>query len=593
MQLLEDMDSFYRRLRLRNHFFDDSYASDTSDNESDPLPSHKFKKKSSWQPKSRDPTLECFIKAVNNEIETFKETRDVRDNLSKHERLALESLQKREDIIIKEADKGSAVVVMNKSDYIDKALEHLSDTNFYNKLDHDPTSEISEKVTDTIHSLSENGCIDDDTYEYLIPEHPTAGLPSYVKDTTDFLNKLDSLKDIPNDSILVSLDVKGLYTNIPHDDGITACKEALDNRTNKTPSTDDLINLLELTLKSNNFVFNDEHYLQTSGTAMGAKFSPSYANIFMGWHEGTLFNTSALKPLVWYRYIDDIFMIWTHSKDELEQFINHANQIHPSIKFTSDYSPSQVNFLDVAVKLSEGQIHTDLYSKPTDKHTYLLPTSCHPRHCTRNIPYSLALRLRRICSDESAFQHQPETLKQQLINRGYQEDNISNQITKAASTTRENSLKYKIKSKSKRVPLVVTYHPRLPHLSEIIRKQWHMIETNPRLHKALPEVPLISYKRPPNLRKHFVKAKVHTNSNIDPKTDNGCKPCQKPRCKNCAYMQVTSTFSNKNRSKCYTVRQEVTCSTNNVVYLIECANCNIQYVGETGNNIRERMRNHR
>ncbi|XP_072025089.1 uncharacterized protein [Amphiura filiformis] len=369
---------------------------------------------------------------------------------------------------------------MNKSDYIDKAMEHLSDANFYNKLDHDPTSEITEKVTDTIHSLSENGCIDDDTYEYLIPEHPTAGrfytlpkihkpgnpirpvvstnnhptekcselldfhlqplaqgLPSYVKDTTDFLNKLDSLKDIPNDSILVSLDVKGLYTNIPHDDGITACKEALDNRTNKTPSTDDLINLLELTLKSNNFVFNDEHYLQTSGTAMGAKFSPSYANIFMGWHEGTLLNTSALKPLVWYRYIDDIFMIWTHSKDELEQFINHANQIHPSIKFTSDYSPSQVNFLDVVVKLSEGQIHTDLYSKPTDKHTYLLPTSCHPRHCTRNIPYSLALLLRRICSDESAFQHQAETLKQQLINRGYQEDNISNQITKAASTTRE------------------------------------------------------------------------------------------------------------------------------------------------------------
>ena len=106
----------------------------------------------------------------------------------------------------------------------------------------------------------------------------------------------------------------------------------------------------------------------------------------------------------WWRYIDDIFMIWTHSVDDLQTFTTYLNNIHPTIKFTSNYSFTSIPFLDVNVSLINGKITTDLYTKPTDKHQYLLQSSCHPKHTKRAIPFSLALRLRRIiCSSDDTF----------------------------------------------------------------------------------------------------------------------------------------------------------------------------------------------
>ena len=69
-------------------------------------------------------------------------------------------------------------------------------------------------------------------------------------------------------------------------------------------------------------------------------------------------------------------------------------------KFTSDYSDRSINFLDVQISISDnGEISTDLYTKPTDTHQYLQATSCHPNHTKKGIPYSQALRILRICSD--------------------------------------------------------------------------------------------------------------------------------------------------------------------------------------------------
>ena len=109
------------------------------------------------------------------------------------------------------------------------------------------------------------------------------------------------------------------------------------------------------------------------------------------------------QPHTWWRYIDDILMIWAHSVDDLHTFTAFLNNIHPTIKFTSNYSFTSIPFLDVKVSLSNGKITTDLYTKPTDKHQYLLHSSCHPKHTKRAIPFSLALRLRRICSSNETF----------------------------------------------------------------------------------------------------------------------------------------------------------------------------------------------
>ena len=73
--------------------------------------------------------------------------------------------------------------------------------------------------------------------------------------------------------------------------------------------------------------------------------------------------------------MDDIFMIWTRSVQDLNtftSFLNLFNDIHPPMKFTCDYSFTPIPFLDVSVSLHNGKIVTVLDTKPTDKHQYLL-----------------------------------------------------------------------------------------------------------------------------------------------------------------------------------------------------------------------------
>ena len=85
------------------------------------------------------------------------------------------------------------------------------------------------------------------------------------------------------------MDVKSLYTVIPHRDGLEALKFFLNKRTILEPSTTTLIRLAELVLTLNNFSFDGEHYQQISGVAMETKIGPSYANLFVGYVEQQIF----------------------------------------------------------------------------------------------------------------------------------------------------------------------------------------------------------------------------------------------------------------------------------------------------------------
>ena len=77
--------------------------------------------------------------------------------------------------------------------------------------------------------------------------------PAYLKDITDFLRKLTELGKLPSGCILMTLDVKSLYTNIPHTEGIEACRKTLDERSSRTPPTTYLTKMIELILTKNNF----------------------------------------------------------------------------------------------------------------------------------------------------------------------------------------------------------------------------------------------------------------------------------------------------------------------------------------------------
>ena len=135
---------------------------------------------------------------------------------------------------------------------------------------------------------------------------------------------------------------------------------------------------------------------------MGPRAALNFANAYMGRFEDRFVYKAHWYEYVldWIRFINDIFMIWKGDTNSLHEFINHLNNAAPSINFTHEISKSQVNFLDTTITKNEnGDVETDVYQKPTDTHPYLYWTSAHPPHLKRSIPYSQALRLRRICSD--------------------------------------------------------------------------------------------------------------------------------------------------------------------------------------------------
>ena len=158
---------------------------------------------------------------------------------------------------------------------------------------------------------------------------------SYIRDSNDFNSKIKNLENIRSNSILVTADIVGLYLSIPHESGLKAIKEVLENRARKSVPTSDKHKMLEFVLNNNYFEFNSNVKQQLSGTAIGTKCAPPYACIFMDKVETDFLESQKLKPMVWFRYINDIFFIWTHGEQELQRFLQELNKTHPNLTFTS------------------------------------------------------------------------------------------------------------------------------------------------------------------------------------------------------------------------------------------------------------------
>ncbi len=635
----QDMAQFNRRLRLREYFHVEPSTDDSSSVDVQPT-RNRFKEKSSWvPPKNRDVALDAYINSVNSEVLKVPNT-STPNNLPQDERHALTQLRQSPDIVIKRADKGSAVVVMNTHDYIAEGLRQLSNTDHYIECDTDPTQSFSKQISDTLVKIHNANGIEKDTFNYLLPQDPRTArfyllpkihkpnnpgrpivsgngspterisefvdsflnplvsrIPSFIKDTTDFLHKLEEVKhQIPDSAILVTLDVSSLYTNIPHNEGMSACVSALRANRQSRPSVREIKELISHILTKNNFSFTDRHFVQVQGTAMGTKMAPSYANLFMSDLEDRLLSSAPNRPLVWWRFIDDIFSIWCGSQDSLVEFIDHINSFHPTIKFTTEYSLTSVNFLDVTISKSPSGIATDVYSKPTDTHQYLLSNSCHPSHCKKAIAYSQALRIRRICSTDTLYKSRSSDLRKHLVSRGHSERRVQLAINRALNIPRHTLLTNTRtkKAPTKRVALVTTFHPKLPKLSSILNNNMNILHSSNRLCSAIPEPPMVAFRRPKNLGDILVRAKLPPGTCQTPPITEilGCHKCTRSKCRTCLYIKPALKVKSHSTGSSYNIKTDSQCSTPNVVYVISCKKCGLQYVGETKTKLSLRFANH-
>ena len=157
---------------------------------------------------------------------------------------------------------------------------------------------------------------------------------------------------------------------------------------------------------------------------MGKKFAPNYANIFLAHWEQEALEKCEKMPSCYFRYLDDIFLVWPHSKSEFNDFFNTLNNHHPTIKLKATIHEKSIDFLDVTI--FKGQrftkdniLDTKVYFKPTDTHQLLHKQSYHPKHTFRGIIKSQIIRYHRICNNKTDFDNACTILFKSLTRRGY------------------------------------------------------------------------------------------------------------------------------------------------------------------------------
>ena len=162
----------------------------------------------------------------------------------------------------------------------------------------------------------------------------------------------------------------------------------------------------------------------------------SAASLFMGWLVAQLLASSPVRVSqdTWKRFIDDIFLLWTGTPEDLDVFFKRINSFHSPVKFTIASSTDQLPFLDILISLKDGFIKTDIPTKTTDSHAYLPNSSCHPRHVVQNIPYSQYLRLRRLCADTEVFNARCDEMEGRFLRRGHHLKNVQEPRARVRNT---------------------------------------------------------------------------------------------------------------------------------------------------------------
>ena len=634
-QRLLDLERFFRSLRWSVIVGNVPTHSTTEDD--DPI-SRMFRRKKPTMPKPDvSPAVESYISQCRSDILKLKPKPIRRSNLTLGEMGALRSLKQRDDIIIKPADKGGAVVVWSRDLYINEALRQLSTLHHYTPLADSQLTADKTKTFKTIKTEIDDGNLPysghllkvqtpRQPYFYMLPkihkiaspgrpivsacscptEHISqyldsvfnpmvSNLPSFIKDSTHALLLLDELNNRPGfrPQHLLTMDVTALYTNIPHNEGLSALRYYLDLRPTLYPPTNTIIRLAELVLNLNSFQFNDAFYKQVSGVAMGTKMGPSYACLFMGHIESQILSSySGPIPEYFGRYIDDCLIISSLSEQELLNFVEFANNFNTSIKFTHEISHESISFLDILIRLNDGSLSTSVHFKPTASHSYLDYNSSHPLATRNSIPYSQFLRLRRLCSDDIDFQIQSKSMVSKFLNRHYPPSVVLKALSKAQQVPRTSALQKLPNSTDDRHRAIFTFHPHNLPVKSIILQKWSILKDDADFGRIFSSPPMIAYRKATSIRDHLVKSRLRPSQPTQ-QLSPGTMSCNNPSCGSCPYLDKDPKISGPGGS--FTVRRTFSCNRTNVIYVIRCQKCTAQkilYVGETGRSFETRVKEH-
>ena len=372
VRMQNELNAFYRRLRIKWHFFD------KTDNRSGL--EKKFYQKSSWEPPKAGQEIENMISKIQKQFDIWKTPRWRKDNLTRMERDFMKNMQKDGNILYMWEDKGSSFVKMNRKQYEEAGEKELDDDRYYIEVDEDPSKEIKQKNDILVQEMCSKGEISEKVAEFLVSgeaklpsfhhllkthkipldvENPSSwlethgypirgiisckggpterlagfvdhflqpgmrNLASFLQDTKHTLKIIEDInekidkKELSLEGVgLLTLDLEKMYTNMTEDLGTGASKRFLDKKNQLVAENDEklvtagsILKALNLCIKNNYFQFNGKTYKQKGGVGTGVKLAPPYACLGIGDFEKNAFSSN--------KEILDAVMLWKRFIDDV------------------------------------------------------------------------------------------------------------------------------------------------------------------------------------------------------------------------------------------------------------------------------------
>jgi hypothetical protein len=496
------------------------------------------------------------------------------------------------EITITEADKNMGTVVIKTSEYIKHSLGQLNDKNTYIACDAPPDfnqiwnnlerilieynrftflnlrgEEVPTDIRKFLLQLKDRDELQMGSFYLLMKVHktPLAGrpivsstntityfaskyidsklqpiyklIPSYVGSSQNLLIMLESVNFSKHkDCFILCADVDSLYPNIPKDKGLLMMKESILRRKEKLPPENQLTesdinlicDLMAFVLDNNYFTFGELIYKQINGTAMGTPAAVVFACLFLDKHETNVIESTNVKPLLYRRFIDDIFAVFG-CKQDAETFINafSSEVTLPTIKCSNfTISDKEGIFLDLHIfkgtRFAEKNLlDVKIYQKPQNKYLYIPLNSFHPKSVFPSYIKAEINRYRLTCTNDNDFLTVKTDFFNRLSARGYPEEFLTpifaeNQSRKNLLDTVKNRLfKDNSSVKEKRTIIFKTcYHPQIKaiKLKDCLQLTDGMKQTQVGLDLCDGKEPIICYSNPPSIRSYFSQSRKNLHA---------------------------------------------------------------------------------
>jgi len=479
------------------------------------------------------------------------------------------------DIIFTKADKGNITVTLDRAYYIDSVNEMLKDPTTYEIIQKNPIKKVETKLNEIVKRWLTLGFITkQESYilkssdctlskAYGLPKIHKENVPfriivssinstlnsfanylrkilhnslplakSHVKNSFLLFNTLSG-KKIPEKHVLLSLDVKSLFTNIPYELVIEGIRNRWHYIKNETKITEtEFIIAIQFILNSTFFKFDNTIYKQIFGTPMGSPLSPILADIVMQDLEEKAIKNLDIEFPVYYRYVDDILLLTPECK--VNTILNTFNSIHNRLQFTLELEKNRsINFLDLSLIVKNDELYIDWYRKETSSGRYLSYHSGHPLCHKVGTIYGLVDRA-LLLSHPNFQAKNLEYVIRILIDNAYPLELIFDRMN------------LRIKELVKRVHT---------------KKHDHNPHENDKKMLVLPYITNISER---------IKSSIDSNKYIT------------------GYRVLNKLTGYIKRHKDYNKHD----TKNNIVYKIFCNNCNASYVGQTKRQLKTRINEH-